>query len=526
MTTHKLTRRALLAASLGAAQFALLDRFGLLPNARADVGSDGPTKLLVLYLKGGVRFYPVFLPLSDAEIGQYIPPPTATLGEPIFYRPSDIVSLDGDSGGFQPLRIGRNWNPADPGDRMGYTHSPMGYGWIHYGLGPSTAVLHGLDHGSFAHGSAYVSAMCGVPGEAYRAPSLVSVVANHLASRFSSTRPIPCVAISANDVPQNPGLPAQSSPAVIPSREALAALFSSDAMRNTQWRGSDQRTPRTIPKFDGMGTYDNVGLTNVDALVLERTRALRGSSSTGTDAVLEQIYGSYAAVSQTLARDVVSAVQAVMPVTQTQPDYARAYGMFNFTFGAATGRIDMTNSCEWILRLLKSNVTSVVYANLPERYYDFHNGTSIPTAVASARAQLDIVARMLGEKKATPSPDRPGRTLYDDTLVVIQSEFGRTWMAGPNQDSTDGWQFGDDHNPITSAILSGGGILGNRQIGGFQMSGTAGMPVQIVEETGTMVTRAPRSADFVSTVCRVFGMRPGADYFIPGGYGAIQGVCP
>jgi hypothetical protein len=420
--------------------------------------------------------------------------------------------------------MGMNWNPTDPGDRTGYRYSPMGYSWLHYGLGPSTAVLHGVHNGSFAHGAAYVGAMCGVAGEAYRAPALLSVVANHLHARFADSRPIPCVAINPSAVPQAPGLPARATPAIVPNVNALASLFSSDPARHARWTNADARTPAEVPAFDG-APGSSVGLTNVDALLLDRTRAMGARTRGGTRAVLEQIYDSYAAVSRTLAADVVTAVEAITPTTITKPDHLRAYGMYDMTFGLANGRIDMTQNCEWILRLLKSNVTSAVYANLPERYYDYHNASSIPTATAATRAQLDIIARMLGEMKATPCPDNPSKTLYDDTVVIIQSEFNRTWMRGPNQDDYDAWNLGDDHNAITSVIVSGGGIAGNRQIGGFELPSTEGLPVDILEESGGITARPPRAADVVATICDLFGMRSGDDFFIPGGYGVIQGLC-
>jgi hypothetical protein len=524
MKSH-LTRRALLASSLGAAQFALLDRMGLLRSVHADPGPNAPTRLLVLYIPGGVRFYPAFVPFSAAEIPRYIPAPTSADGEPIFFRPDQIVTLEGDSGGFLPLRLGRNWNPTNPGDRTGYRYSPMGYSWIHYALAPTTAVVHGIDQGSFAHASAFVSAMCGIAGEAYRAPALVSVVANYLHTRFASARPLACVAINASSVPQAYNLPAQATPAVVPNLGILGSMFSSDGMRNMRWESSDRRTMRNVPTFDGAGTVNDVGLTNVDALLLERTRALRGRGGSGSDALYEQIYNSYVSTSRTLARDVVRAVEAAVPVTVMRPPHLREFDHFNFTFGLANGRIDMTASCEWILKLLKSNITSTIFANLPERYYDTHNGGSIANTAAAARAQLDIIARMLGEMKATPSPDRPGRTLYDDTLVVVQSEFNRTFMTGPNQEPDAVWQNGDDHNPITSVVLSGGGLLGNRQIGGFEEHGTRGAAVDITEEDGRTVSRSPKS-DLVASVCRLFGMRPGVDFFIPGGFGVIRGLCP
>jgi hypothetical protein len=525
MPSPKLTRRTLLGASLGAAQLALLDRLGSAGRARAEAPADAPTRLLVLYLQGGVRFYPVFVPLSDADVRTRIPGRMSANGEPIFYAPEDLVTLDGDSGGFAPLRIGANWNPADPGQRSGQ-YSPQGYSWLHYGLGPTTAVFHGLDMGSFAHNAAYVASMCGIPGETYRCPALVSSVANFLHRRFAATRPIPCVAINGSGTPLAPGLPAHAAPAVIPSVSALAQLFSSSSSRHRRWTGCDARTATDVPSFDGASTYEGVALTDVDALVLRRTQRLRGRSSAGSDRMLEQIHGSYAAISRTLAADVVSAVESVTPLTIPKPDHLRdVMGMFHFTFGVANRHINMRDSCEWILKLMKSNVTSAVYANLPEEYYDYHNGTSFPEAVASTRAQLDIVARMMGEMKATPSPDRPGKSLYDDTLVIVHSEFSRSWPRGPSQDDYDAWSVADDHNAVGSALVTGGSVLGNRQIGGFEQPSTLGLPVEIDDEAG-LGMRTPNAADFVATIYRQFGMARGTDYFIPGEHGPIAGICP
>ncbi|EPX63313.1 hypothetical protein D187_005719 [Cystobacter fuscus DSM 2262] len=38
------------------------------------------------------------------------------------------------------------------------------------------------------------------------------------------------------------------------------------------------------------------------------------------------------------------------------------------------------------------------------------------------------------------------------------------------------------------------------------------------------MTRAPRSQDIAATVIRAFGLEPGEDFFIPGGYGSFDGV--
>ncbi len=101
-------------------------------------------------------------------------------------------------------------------------------------------------------------------------------------------------------------------------------------------------------------------------------------------------------------------------------------------------------------------------------------------------------------------------TLLDETLVVIFSEFGRTWPSG------------GDHWPYTSVALLGGNIEGNRQIGNYDVpKGAVGVPVKIVEEGSTAVERVPTSADVCSTIYNALGAR---DHFIPGGFGEIQGV--
>ncbi|RYE82172.1 MAG: DUF1501 domain-containing protein [Myxococcales bacterium] len=127
--------------------------------------------------------------------------------------------------------------------------------------------------------------------------------------------------------------------------------------------------------------------------------------------------------------------------------------------------------------------------------------------------------------QATPAPGRPGKSLYDDTLVVILSEFGRTWTQGKDQSSVEGWSFPDDHHNYTSVILSGGNAAPNRQIGNFDLAPrVTGQKVTVREEGGQVVERIPRSADVVATICDAFGMTMGSDFFIPGGYGVIAGA--
>src|SRR5262249_35582754 len=157
-----------------------------------------------------------------------------------------------------------------------------------------TTVIHGVDQGAFDHGGAYVSAMCGVPGASYRAPAFVSVVANYLNSKFSDTRPLPCVAIRPDGFPQAAGLPAAAAPLRIQSFDGIAAYFSADPMVNAWWKGHETRSAVDLPPFDADTPTKSVQATDLERFVMERTRSLRGRSTAGTDAIAAQIYGGYA----------------------------------------------------------------------------------------------------------------------------------------------------------------------------------------------------------------------------------------
>ena len=169
------------------------------------------------------------------------------------------------------------------------------------------------------------------------------------------------------------------------------------------------------------------------------------------------------------------------------------------------------------LRLLKSDLTSSVHVSL-NLDFDTHNGLGHAFSCAHGRAQMDLVARFLGELKATPAPGLPGKTMLDDTLVVVLSEFGRSW-ASPN---TGGYDLPDNHHPFTSVLYAGGNVAGNRQVGSYDRRGF-GVPADLVEENGQPSSRVPRSADAVSTAMRIMGL-DFHEFFIPGGYGEVVGL--
>jgi hypothetical protein len=522
----KLSRRAMLTAALGASQLALLERFGLLRDARADGSTDGPTKLLTLYTQGGTRQHYHWWPLDPAKSDTALPPPYGP-DDLAFYTKDKLGQLAPGDGKFPALQMPILWDPADPGS-FANGHSMFGYSWKHFALHEQTTVVHGIDQGTNAHQSAYIAAMSGAAGADYRAPALQCVVANHFLQKFADTRPLPCVAVSAQGMPQARGLPGQSGAVLAPSAASLKALLSADGTKNWWWKGLDQRHPIDLVDFSGKPTGGKIDVTDLESQVLQATRAYAGRSSAGTDAYLEGLYENYAGISRVFAKDVVSILEKIKPIEHLDDvDYlANQYnnGMFTYNFGANYAQSGLQDPLEMALRLLKSDLVTSVHAFLNEVYYDTHSGKNGHTfGAAQLRAEMDVLARMLGEMKRTPAPGKPGKTLLDDTLVMIFSEFGRSWASGPGASQPDAWSYPDDHHPITTVTFVGGGVSANRMVGSFELPQARGVEVDLYDEAGAKQTRIPRAADVTTTACRILGMNFD-DFFIPGGYAEIDGV--
>ncbi|MBL8952986.1 MAG: DUF1501 domain-containing protein [Myxococcaceae bacterium] len=520
-----LSRRQLLSWSLGASQVALLERAGLLGGrAHAQTATDAPSRLCVLYIPGGFRFQHCFWPGTDADVEKSVPPPANFNGEPIFFRANQLTDLGPANGPYNPVRLWRSWDPAAPQTRNS-TFAPAMYGYTHFGLGSQLSVLHGIDQGTNDHASGFIAAACGVAGADFRAPAVHAVIANHLYNRFKDQRPLPFVIVdSSRGAPQAMGLPSRAAPVFVPSIDALAPQLSADPMENRWWQGLDARADRPEKDVRGMALGGNLKTTALEEYTLGVPGKYVGKSSPKVDTFLEGLHGSLSSVSRVLATDVVTVLEQTKGIdvlTANKPAYLSSYGLgaFGYTFGLANfhmtqlePRLDMT------LRLLKSNLaTSVHCALAPD--YDTHNGTGNASSCAHGRNLMDIVARFLGELKAAPAPGLPGKTLLDDTLVLVMSEFGRTWSA----QSGSGYYQGDDHHPFTSVVFAGGNVAGNRSVGGFEVPRGVGVPVDIIEENGQPSRRVPRAADVVTTALRVMGMGL-HDFFIPGGYGEVTGI--
>lgn len=273
-------------------------------------------------------------------------------------------------------------------------------------------------------------------------------------------------------------------------------------------------------QFDGSAGTDTAAQTVIDRAVLETIRSQRLRSTVGMDTALQQLHDTYSSISRTIARNIVDILEATpgvehlpaaMSWTPTHPRFGWQIGYADFY---ATDALWL-NEFDLALRFLKSDLTtSVSFRMFPTLNFDTHYSNPYPSHSVHLRGVFESIGRFLCELKLTPSSTRPDRTLLDETLVYITSEFGRSLPI----------TRGSDHYPIHSAVLVNGLIHGNRMIGGIA-DGGLGAPVSLVEESGERSTRPPTARDVAATVMASFGIE-GADAFLPGGYGVVEGIVP
>lgn len=527
----KLSRRKLFEAALGVGQVALLSRFGL-GTARAQTMGFKPTKLLAIWLDGGLHWETFFSPFTSAGISKYMPAPAGGL-IPYGYVPAQVENFDRtpvDLDAPGPRRKWRGpifWNWSSPGDAMGAVPGsggaqqfrPYGYAWAdpQYKLYERAALLVGADQGTASHYSGIIASMCGVAGANFRAPSVQAVVAAAMAQRFPD-RAIPNVSLGG-PAPTQLDLPSLAAPTRVTSDASVEPTLSDK--RDGAWLGLRARTDAPDLAFDGTPLTGTVPLTATDSATLAAIRARRGKSSAGTDALLGQLYDTYKGASRTIARDILSTLGTLRGfehLSVADPDYPVS-GTACIGYADSCGPFSSMSNYDFALKLLKSDlVTSVTVraTSFNNNSFDTHSANGPQVHTNHLRIAFEGIGRVLLEMSLTPSAQSPGKTLLDETLVYVFSDFGRTFPKN-----------GSDHHPATCAILAGGSIVGNQMVGGYDeaMNGSPmGAPVPLVEESGAPATRTPRSQDIAATVLHAFGLEGGRDYFIPGGYGYFDGV--
>ncbi len=532
--SRKLSRRQILKAGLGLSQLGLLGAFGMLDSRRAlaeERPANAPSRILTLYVHGGWMPIYAFCPLDASQIQELLPEPTTESGEPAFFRPEDIKNLDGtgdapdpNDPGISRLRVPHLWDESSLSASMGDARSgtaPHLWAYREYKLYERMSAVHGIDMKTASHEGGIISAMCGAAGSSYRAPAIHSVVAARLYEEFKSSRPLPAVALGAAPVPVALDLAPYGSPTVLPNLDTIQ--YSLSERPDTAWKGLRNRDTQDVPDFSNAITTP-IGVNPMERYTLDRIRSIAQNAGTASDAYLESMYDMYSSVSTQLAQDVISMVEAQngwenLPHPHWINSGWSPYGIMHGRGISSDAGGSYANVFNLALRLMKADVTSAISIRLRgvgNFYFDNH-GDGHAQQFLHNRSIMDCIGRFMGEMQATRMPD--GKSLLDDTLVLVFSEFARTW---PNSNTCDHW-------PITSTFFAGGNIIPNRMLGNYDFTGLSpnstgpnGGALSIIDEGESEAKmRPPTSADVVYTALASMGIH---NHFIPGGAGTIQGL--
>jgi uncharacterized protein (DUF1501 family) len=143
---------------------------------------------------------------------------------------------------------------------------------------------------------------------------------------------------------------------------------------------------------------------------------------------------------------------------------------------------------------------NVLWSGLGTRYvqislggWDNHQNIYATNAgIYPSARQLDVgLANLLADLAVIPGSG--GRTLLDDTLVVVKGEFGRTIGNITSQQ-------GRDHYFVHAALIAGGGVQGGRVIGKTTADGA------YVEDPGWSEGRPVYAEDVAATIYSAMGI--------------------
>ena len=143
---------------------------------------------------------------------------------------------------------------------------------------------------------------------------------------------------------------------------------------------------------------------------------------------------------------------------------------------------------------------NLIAADMGTRYFQINlcgwdNHTNIYQANAgiyNPARQLDLgLGNLIADLAGTIGSN--GRTLLDETLIVVKGEFGRT-VGNLNG------QQGRDHYAVHSTLFAGGGVIGGRAIGGTTADG------RFVDKPGWSQDRAVGPEDIAATIYSALGI--------------------
>lgn len=283
------------------------------------------------------------------------------------------------------------------------------------------------------------------------APHLGAVAALELAASKAAGDVLPAfVALNAGGISGSGYFPSAYSPfAVQPTATGLASLTHPDGSARFALRWSD--------------------LQSLDA-------ALRGGQPLGKDA-------SDAAGFYDQAKVLMDSPDVNALFSYSASDSAR-YG--STTFG---------NSCLVARQILGGN-RGARFVQVTLGNWDMHSGIYTKGANNSLYGlcpQLDNgLSALLADLKAAPG-SAPGKSLFDETLVVAAGEFGRTV-------GTLNGQAGRDHFANNTVFFAGGGVKGGQVIGATDATGAT------ITDSGVSGRADLRTEDVACTIYSALGI--------------------
>jgi uncharacterized protein DUF1501 len=170
--------------------------------------------------------------------------------------------------------------------------------------------------------------------------------------------------------------------------------------------------------------------------------------------------------------------------------------LFSFTTDEHTryGTSSFGDSCVVARNLLNAGLgTRFVQITLPG--WDHHANIYAKTgsSLFTLMKVFDPGYAALLADLSTMAGATPGKSLLDETLIVVLGEFGRT--VGPISG-----QGGRDHFLRMSVVFAGGGVRGNRIIGATDATGA------VAAEYGWSAKRDVRPEDVTSTIYSALGI--------------------
>ena len=176
------------------------------------------------------------------------------------------------------------------------------------------------------------------------------------------------------------------------------------------------------------------------------------------------------------------------------------YGEYPAGNGPNAGNRYGTNAfgdaCVVARNLLKTDLgTRYIQINLGG--WDHHSNIYQQGQLYTRARQLDGGLAGLLQDLAGTSGKTPGKTLLDETMIVMMGEFGRT--VGNGNASLNNQQ-GRDHYLQQFAVFAGGGTKGGRVIGATNSNGA------FTVESGWERNRVVRVEDIASTIYTALGI--------------------